>query len=220
MTGLSAKAKQQQELLLEINRTLYDKYGDCHCALNYQTPFQLLVAVILSAQCTDVRVNIVTSTLFEKYPDAEAFANAEPAELEDAIRPAGLFRNKAKSIINAAKDIVDKHAGKVPITMQELTHLAGVGRKTANVILGDAFGVPGFPVDTHVKRVLNRLGAVNSEVPEKIEAEVNKLVPDKYWTNFSHIIILHGRETCNARKPDCENCVLNKICKYYRKNIA
>jgi endonuclease-3 len=220
MTGLSAKAKKQQELLLEINRTLYDKYGDCHCALNYQTPFQLLVAVILSAQCTDIRVNIVTSTLFEKYPDAEAFANAEPAELEDAIRPAGLFRNKAKSIINAAKDIVDKHAGKVPMTMHELTHLAGVGRKTANVILGDAFGVPGFPVDTHVKRVLNRLGAVSSEVPEKIEAEVNKLIPDEYWTNFSHIIILHGRETCNARKPDCENCALNKICKYYRKNAA
>jgi endonuclease-3 len=220
MTGLSAKAKKQQELLLEINRTLYDKYGDCHCALKYQTPFQLLVAVILSAQCTDIRVNIVTSTLFEKYPDAEAFANAEPAELEEAIKPAGLFRNKAKSIINAAKDIVNKHAGKVPMTMQELTHLAGVGRKTANVILGDAFGVPGFPVDTHVKRVLNRLGAVNSEVPEKIEAEVNKLVPDEYWTNFSHIIILHGRDTCNARKPDCENCTLNKICKYYRKNAA
>ncbi|MCP3966207.1 MAG: endonuclease III [Lentisphaerae bacterium] len=205
-------------MLLEVNRILYGKYGDCHCSLDYNNPMQLLVAVILSAQCTDVRVNKITPGLFKKFPDAAALAEVEIENLEEAIKSAGLFRNKAKSIKKAAQSLLEKFDGVVPDTMEGLTSLAGVGRKTANVILGDAFGIPGLPVDTHVKRVLNRIGAVDTDNAEKIEAMVNEVVPPEYWTNLSHMIILHGREICNARKPDCENCILNHICAYYAKS--
>ncbi|MCK4983745.1 MAG: endonuclease III [Victivallaceae bacterium] len=210
-------SRKKQALLAEINQTLFSKYSTCPCPLNYETPFQLLVAVELSAQCTDIRVNLITHELFKKYPDIESLADASLEDVENLIRPGGLFRNKAKNIISAAQSLRDDPAGKVPQTMRELTQLAGIGRKSANVILGVAFNIPGFPVDTHVKRVLKRLGITNSDNPEKIEAEVNALIPDKYWTNLSHMLILHGRETCAARKPDCAKCIINNLCKYYKK---
>ena len=207
---------QTSRQLQEINRILYAKYGDCRCSLNHLNAFQLLVAVILSAQCTDKRVNEVTVNLFRKFPDVKSFATADRNELEQAIMSAGLFRNKAKSIIGASQALLERFSGEVPKTMEALTSLPGVGRKTANVILGDAFEIPGFAVDTHVNRLLNRLGVVKSEVPEKIEAVVNGLLEARYWTNFSHMLILHGRETCHARTPDCEVCILRQHCKYYR----
>lgn len=209
--------KRQKELLKQIHDKLYKQYGELHCTLDYETPVQLLVATILSAQCTDVRVNQVTPALFEKYPDCEAFANAKAEKLEGDIRTCGFFRAKTKSIIEACKGIVERFDGVVPDNMADLVSLHGLGRKTANVILGDAFEVPGFPVDTHVKRVLNRLGSVNSEDPVKIEKEVNAVVEDKYWTNFSHMIIIHGREVCHARKPDCGNCSLLELCPHGQK---
>jgi endonuclease III len=209
--------KGKKALLAEINRTLFSKYRICPCPLNHETPFQLLVAVELSAQCTDIRVNLITRGLFKKYPDIESLANAPLKDVENLIRTGGLFRNKAKNIISAAQSLRDDFGGKVPQTMRELTQLAGIGRKSANVILGVAFDIPGFPVDTHVKRVLKRLGITNSDNPGKIEDEVNALIPDKYWTNLSHMLILHGRESCAARKPDCANCIINNLCKYYKK---
>jgi len=208
--------KERRLLLAEVNRILFSKYGECSCPLKHGNPFQLLVAVELSAQCTDARVNIITRELFKKYPDIESLARASLEDVEEIIRTGGLFRNKAKNIISAARSLRDDFGGKVPQSMKELTELAGIGRKSANVILGNAFNIPGFPVDTHVKRVLKRLGATNSGNPEKIEAEVNAIIPDKYWTNLSHMIILHGRETCAARKPDCVNCIINHLCEYYK----
>jgi endonuclease-3 len=195
------------------------KYGMCGCPLVHETPFQLLVAVELSAQCTDLRVNQITKDLFKHYPDAESMAKASQEHVEELIRSAGLFRNKAKNLIEAAKTIVNEFNGKIPETMKELTSLAGIGRKSANVLLGNAFDIPGFPVDTHVKRVLKRLGITKSDNPEKIEAEVNKLIPSEYWTNLSHMIILHGRETCKARNPDCEHCIINKFCRSYKLSV-
>ena len=218
MAGSRTKPNKNT-LLARINRELFSKYGVCACPLDYKTPFQLLVAVELSAQCTDRRVNLITRELFQEYPDAKNLADAPLEHVEDLIRTGGLFRNKAKNIIAAAQGIMRDFAGEVPQTMQELTKLPGVGRKSANVILGVAFNIPGFPVDTHVKRVLKRLGITASDDPVKIEAEVNSLIPDKYWTNLSHMLILHGRETCAARKPDCANCILNHLCKYYKEVI-
>jgi endonuclease-3 len=215
MTAARTK-KDLKARLAEINNLLFGKYGSCPCPLKHESPFQLLVAVELSAQCTDARVNLITRELFKKYPDAESLADAPLEDIEDLIRAGGLFRNKARNIISAAKSIVEDFGGKVPATMQELTSLAGVGRKSANVLLGNAFNVPGFPVDTHVKRVLKRIGITNSDNPEKIEAEVNALIDEKYWTNLSHLLILHGRETCSARKPDCPNCIIKHLCGYYK----
>jgi endonuclease III len=209
--------KDRKALLAKINDILFSKYSNCPCPLNHESPFQLLVAVELSAQCTDVRVNIITRELFKKYPDIESLANAPLADVEDLIRTGGLFRNKAKNIISAAQSLRDDFAGKVPETMKELIQLAGIGRKSANCVLGNAFNVPGFPVDTHVKRILKRLGITNSDDPVKIEAEVNKLIPDKYWTNLSHMIILHGRDTCTARKPNCPDCIVKHLCRYYKQ---
>ena len=215
MTG-KISAAGRKKLLSEIYRLLYQKYGKLRCKLNYNNPFELLVATILSAQCTDARVNQVTPELFSRFPDAKAFAAAEAADVENAIRTAGLFRNKAKSIMAASRSIMENFNGEVPADMTALTSLPGVGRKTANVALGDAFGIPGFPVDTHVKRTLNRLGATASEAPEKIEAEVNAAIAPEYWVNFSHLLIMHGRETCRAVNPDCGHCLLSAICKYYK----
>jgi endonuclease-3 len=216
MTG-KISAAGREELLSEIYRLLYQKYGRLRCKLNYSNPFELLVATILSAQCTDDRVNQVTTTLFKMFPDAAAFAAAETVDVENAIRTAGLFRNKAKSITTASRRIIENCNGEVPADMAILTSLPGVGRKTANVVLGDAFGIPGFPVDTHVKRVLNRLGVTISADPEKIEAEVNAAIAPELWVNLSHLLITHGRETCRAGNPDCETCLLRAICKYYNK---
>ena len=195
-----------------IVRQLTKLYPDAKCALDYQDPLQLLIATMLSAQCTDVRVNMVTPALFKRFPDSTAFANADQPELEKIIQSTGFFRNKAKSIIACCKEIVEKHGGQVPATMEELKAMPGIGRKTANVVLGNAFGVPGITVDTHVLRLSRRLGLTTMTDPEKVERDLMALLPATEWTMFSHRMIFHGRQVCFARKPNCEGCALNKIC--------
>ena len=191
---------------------LRELYPDAKCALDFRSPLELLVATILSAQCTDERVNKVTPALFAAYPDAAALAAADQAALEKAIHSTGFFRNKAKSIREASADIVAKHGGQVPRTLEELTALRGVGRKTANVVLGNAYGIPGVVVDTHVTRLSHRLGLTNETDPVKIEFALMPLVPRELWTLFSHWLILHGRAVCNARKPLCSQCPISPHC--------
>jgi endonuclease-3 len=195
-----------------IVRLLTTAYPDAHCALRHEGPLQLLVATILSAQCTDARVNLVTPALFARYPDAAAFAGAERRELEGLIRSTGFFRNKARNIIACCKQLVEKHGGEVPATMEELVPLPGIGRKTANVILGNAFGVPGIPVDTHVTRLSRRMGLTEQTHPVKIERDLARLIPEKEWTMFGHRMIFHGRQVCHARRPKCEGCTLAALC--------
>jgi endonuclease III len=195
-----------------IVRGLLRLYPDAQCSLDYQNPLQLLVATILSAQCTDVRVNMVTPTLFARYPDAKALANAEPAELEKLIQSTGFFRNKARSILACCRKMVDEHSGTVPATMDELVPLPGVGRKTANVVLGNAYGIPGITVDTHVGRLSRRMALTEETDPEKVERDLMALIPKKHWTKVSHCMILHGRQVCQARKPNCAGCGLAKVC--------
>jgi endonuclease-3 len=195
-----------------IARILARLYPDARCALDYGNPLQLLIATILSAQCTDVRVNQVTPSLFARYRNAKAFANADPRELETAIQSTGFFRNKARNIIACCKQIVQQHDGEVPSTMENLVPLPGIGRKTANVILGNAFGVPGITVDTHVSRLSRRMGLTKETDPVKIERDLMELIPKKEWIMFSHRMIFHGRQVCYARKPNCNGCALNKVC--------
>ncbi|WP_176014795.1 endonuclease III [Victivallis sp. Marseille-Q1083] len=202
----------QRKRLLQVRERLEAQYGVRECPLEHRSPFQLLVAVVLSAQCKDDRVNLVTKELFRVAPDAERFAELPVEELERLIHSVGLYRAKAANLHAASVKLVREFHGEVPRTMAELTALPGVGRKSANVILGNAFGLPGFPVDTHVKRVLNRLGVVACDVPEKIEAEVNAVVPPEYWKDFSHQLITLGRQICDARKPKCADCFLNDLC--------
>jgi endonuclease-3 len=188
-------------------------YPHATCALRHDNPFQLLISTILSAQCTDVRVNQVTATLYKKYPSPEAFAYASPNELEQDIRPTGFFRNKTKSIIGTSKKIVEEFHGKVPQTMDELLTLPGVARKTANVVLGTAFGIPsGIVVDTHVQRVSGRLDLTKNTDPKKIEQDLMQIIPQEKWILFAHQLIWHGRRVCVARKPRCIECNLEKIC--------
>lgn len=197
----------------KIVAALHKVYPDAHCELNFSNPLELLVATILSAQCTDKRVNIVTEELFKKYRTAKDFAEAKLPELEQAIKTAGFYRNKAKNIQAAARSIVQKHGGKVPTTMEELVELGGVGRKTANVVLGNAFDIQlGIAVDTHVARLSFRFGFTNETDPVKIEEILMKLVPRDEWTLVSHVVIWHGRRRCFARKPDCKNCEILKLC--------
>lgn len=191
---------------------LKKRYPDAKCSLNYKNPLELLIATILSAQCTDERVNIVTKDLFKKYKTAKDYARARPAILEGDIRSTGFYKNKAKSIINCCKKISQNHEGSVPDTLEELVELDGIGRKTANVILGNAFNTPGITVDTHVKRIANRLGLTKNQDPVKIEYDLMELIPQKAWTHFSHLIIFHGRNTCMARKPLCGECVIEDYC--------
>lgn len=193
---------------------LYELYGDCACPLIHETPFQLLAAVMLSAQCKDERVNMVTRQLFALAPDAEQMAKLPVERIREIIHPCGLDNAKSRNLQAAAAMIVERFGGHVPRTMEELTQLPGIGRKSANVILGNAFNIPGFPVDTHVTRLLNRLGMVTSSIPEKIEAAVCRAVPSELWCNFSHLLITHGRQVCPARKPDCDRCPLNSMCKF------
>ena len=189
------------------------EFPDARTELDWKNPLELLVATMLSAQTTDVQVNKVTQDLFAKYLTAEDYAHADPEELEEDIRPTGFYRNKARSLRNMADALVEEHGGEVPSTMQDLVALPGVGRKTANVVLGNAFGVDeGIVVDTHVRRVSGRLGLTENKDPVKIEQDLMKVVPERDWTVFSHLLILHGRRTCKARKPDCPNCILNDIC--------
>jgi endonuclease-3 len=212
------RAAQLVELLPEV-------YPGAHCELDFKTPLQLLIATILSAQCTDKRVNMVTPALFARYRSAADFAASQPGELEKAIQSTGFYRNKTKSIRAAAAAIEKEHRGKVPETMAELHALPGVGRKTANVVLGNAFGKnEGIVVDTHVARLSQRLGLTTAQEPEKIERELMKLIPREHWTNWSHWLIWHGRRRCYARKPDCENCELLRLCpsgkKFIRSGLA
>ncbi len=202
----------QKRRVGKITRELALLYPGAECALLHETPLQLLVATILSAQCTDVRVNLVTPALFARYPDAAAFASADSAELETLIHSTGFFRNKARNIIECCKQIVERHQGEVPRTMDELVQLTGIGRKTANVILGVGHDVPGIPVDTHVSRLSLRMGMTVQKDPVKIERDLMELVPRKEWTRFGLRMILHGRQVCNARKPLCESCSLAPIC--------
>jgi len=195
-----------------INARLAAEHPDAHCELNYDTPFQLAVATILSAQCTDVRVNKVTPGLFAAYPDAAAMAGADIHHVEDLIRSTGFFRNKAKNIVAMANTVMEEYGGQMPRTLDELVALPGVGRKTANVILGNAFGVPGLTVDTHFLRLMRRLGITTSTNAVTVEKQVMPLLDPAEWTMFSHRLIFHGRRVCTARSPHCEECVLADIC--------
>ncbi len=197
----------------EVNKRLAARYPDAHCSLDFTNAFELLIATILSAQSTDARVNIVTKSLFRKYPSPHAFASASQVEMETDVKQTGFFRNKAKAVIACGQAIVERHGGEVPRTMDELVALPGVGRKTANVVLGNAFQTPvGIVVDTHMSRVSARLGLTANTDAEKIEQDLVPLLPKSEWTPFAHRIIYHGRETCIARRPLCEACVLNDIC--------
>ncbi|HJW94264.1 MAG TPA: endonuclease III [Thermoanaerobaculia bacterium] len=206
-------ATKKQERAMEIVHRLKRTYPKAKCSLDFTNAFELLIATMLSAQSTDVRVNIVTKSLFRKYPDPAAFAAASQVEMERDVKQTGFFRNKAKAVIAASKAIMEKHAGEVPRTMDELTQLPGVGRKTANVVLSNALKTPvGIVVDTHVTRVSARLGFTSNSDAEKIEQDLMKLIPQKEWTPFSHRLIYHGRQICIARKPQCASCVLNDVC--------
>jgi endonuclease III len=195
-----------------IVRDLAGLYPEAPCALVFDGPLQLLIATILSAQCTDIRVNLVTPALFTRYPDAAAFANADRAELERLIQSTGFFRNKARNIQLCCQALIAKHSGQVPSTMEELTPLPGVGRKTANVVLGNAFAVPGIPVDTHVGRLSRRMGLTVHDDPVKVERDLMEMIPKKEWTMFGHRMIHHGRRVCHARRPSCAECTLAKFC--------
>lgn len=199
---------------------LDEAYPDATCELNHENAFQLLISTILSAQCTDVRVNQVAETLYKKYPTPEAFAHANPSELEQDIRPTGFFRNKTKSIMGASKAILEHFAGQVPRTMEEMLTLPGAARKTANVVLGTAYGIAsGIVVDTHVIRISNRLDLTRNEDPKKIEMDLMRVIPKEKWIKFSHQIIWHGRRVCQARKPKCVECNLEQICYSKDKTI-
>lgn len=198
----------------EIIKLLSKEISDSRIALKFSNPLELLIATILSSQCTDVKVNQVTQTLFKKYKNAEDYLNVNIKELEEEIRPTGFYRNKAKAIQKCCQELVSRFAGKVPKTMEELVTLPGVGRKTANVILGNAFGIPGIAVDTHVHRVSQRIGLTQKDDPMKIEFDLMEIVPREEWTHFSNLLIWHGRKTCIARKPLCEKCSIKKFCDY------
>jgi endonuclease III len=195
-----------------VVRALAKLYPDARCALHHDGPWQLLVATILSAQCTDVRVNMVTPALYERFPTVRDFADAQARELEALIQSTGFFRNKAKNIKESAKVILEQFGGEVPGNLDDLVTLPGVGRKTANVVLGDCFGVPGITVDTHVGRLSRRLALTVEEDPVKVEQDVMSLIPRKDWTIFSHRMIFHGRQVCLARNPHCDECTLRSFC--------
>ena len=212
-TSLTAKPPAAlRRRALKIRDELAKLYPEAHCALDYQSPLQLLIATILSAQCTDVRVNMVTPALFARYKTVEEFASAKQDDLERIIASTGFFRNKAKNIIDCCKAIVEQHGGEVPGTLDELVKLPGVGRKTANVVLGNAFDVPGITVDTHVGRLSRRLGLTVHEDPVKVEFDLMAIYPPEDWTMLSHRLIFHGRQVCFARNPNCPVCKLNKLC--------
>ena len=202
-------------------KILKEAYPDATCSLDFETPFQIVVAVMLSAQCTDERFNKTTPELFKRCPTIKNFADIDIKELEEVIHPCGFYRNKAKNIKLCAKQVLEKFNGEVPKTMDELLTLAGVGRKSANVILLEAFGIAnGIAVDTHVKRVSNRIGLSHEKGPEKIEQDLLKIFPKDSLKDINHLFIWHGRKTCDSRKPLCENCSVKNFCEYYKKNCT
>ncbi|UXR64875.1 endonuclease III [Bdellovibrio bacteriovorus] len=207
------KVSAKQASVLATIELLKRYYPDAHCALNYKNPFELLVATILSAQCTDERVNMVTPHLFKKYPNPKAMSKAPVESIEEIIRSTGFFKNKAKNLKACATTLVEKHKSEVPQNLEALVELAGVGRKTANVVLGNAYGIPsGIVVDTHVTRLSNRLGWVKTDNAVMIERQLSKLVPQEDWIMLSHYLISHGRAVCKARKPACSHCFLEETC--------
>ncbi len=208
----SESQKAKKERAREIVSILEEEYPKARCHLDYESALELLIGCILSAQCTDKMVNTVTPGLFEKYPTAAHFSRADRLELEDEIHSCGFFRAKAKSIIGCATALAEDHDGVVPKTMDELTKLAGVGRKTANVVLGNYYGVPGIIVDTHIKRLSNRLNLTQNSDPTKIEFDLHKLIPEEKWTFFSNSLGDHGRTVCFARKPKCDDCAVSHLC--------
>lgn len=208
-----------QEKIEKIIKTFKEKYPDPESALNYNNEFELLVATILSAQTTDKQVNKVTSNLFDKYNTPEEFASLKPEELEKEIKSIGLYRNKSKYIVNTAQKLLDEYNGQVPDTREQLTNLSGVGRKTANVVLSCAFTKDAFPVDTHVFRLANRIGLVNSDNVREVEEGLMKVIPQKYWSKMHHWLIFHGREVCKAQNPRCKECKIKNICNYYQNKF-
>ncbi len=208
------KREDLRKRVKKIIEILPKAIPDSRIALKYSNPLELLIATILSAQCTDVKVNQVTPSLFKKYPSAKDYAEGDLAQLEEEIRPTGFYRNKAKSIQRCCQELVKRFGGEIPKTLEELVTLSGVGRKTANVILGNAFGIPGIVVDTHVHRVSRRIGLTKNDDPVKIEFDLMEIVPQEEWTHFSNLLIWHGRRTCVARKPLCGICPIRQWCDY------
>ena len=216
MESLARRRSRAEKILC----ALAERFPDAHCTLDHRNPYELLVATVLAAQCTDKRVNLVTPELFKKYPDAKQLAGAGQADLQELIRSTGFFRNKAKSLAAMAKSLVDCHDGKVPGTLDELTTLAGVGRKTANVIIANCFGGQAIIVDTHCKRLSRRLGLTEESNPDKIELDLQKAVAEGKWSAWSHLMIFHGRGICLARKPRCPECPVEPLCPYDNKTKA
>ncbi|MFQ3549403.1 MAG: endonuclease III [Armatimonadota bacterium] len=209
--------KSRLKKILEI---LEEQYPDAMCTLDFKTPHQLMVAAILAAQSTDKKVNEITPALFEKYPDVYAFAEADQTELEEMVKQSGFYRQKAKSIIESAREIVARHNGVVPDNIDDLIKLSGIGRKTANLIIGDAYGKPAVIVDTHVKRISNRLGLTTNENPDKIEDDLRQILSEEDSTHFNHLIVALGRDICKAPKPKCEICRLIELCPYGQQNMT
>jgi endonuclease-3 len=211
------KNQSHPKMVTNIIKTLSKDIPDSTIALKFSNSLELLIATILSAQCTDVRVNEVTKDLFKRYRSAKDYAEVDIKKLEEDIRPTGFYRNKAKAIQKCCRDLMERFDGEVPKTLEELVTLPGVGRKTANVVLGNVFGIPGIVVDTHVHRVSQRIGLTKNDDPVKIEFDLMKIVPHGEWTHFSNLLVWHGRKTCAARKPLCESCVIRKWCDYGTK---
>ncbi|MCI5892399.1 MAG: endonuclease III [Clostridiales bacterium] len=206
------KIADKKERLMKIIEIFNRTYSDADCTLDYDNPLQLLISTQLAAQCTDKRVNIVTKDLYQKYKDVYDFANADELELQQDIKPTGFFRNKAKNIIGCCRMLVSDYNGEVPSSMEDLLRLPGVGRKTANLVRGDYFGIPGVVVDTHATRLSNRMGFTTNKEPAKIEQDLLKLIPPEYQTSFCHQLVYHGREYCDARRPKCDTCPINMLC--------
>lgn len=204
--------KKKSERAAEIFKVFGQVYEDADCTLDYDNALELLIATQLAAQCTDARVNMVTPSLFKKYPDVYAFAAADELELREDIRSTGFYRNKAKNIIGCCRMLIDEFGGEVPHTMEELLRLPGVGRKTANLVLGDFFGIPGVVVDTHATRLSNRMDLTRESDPYKIELALQKLLPPENWAAFCHCLVYHGREYCTARSPKCDTCPIEHLC--------
>ena len=210
--GKKYRGKTDDKRMLEMIGLLGEEYPDAHCQLNFSSAFELLIATILAAQCTDVMVNQVTQTLFTSYPTPQHYIDAPSQEIEKAIYKTGFFRNKTKSVKKCCQSLIEDHAGQVPSTMEELTALGGVGRKTANCVLGNAFGIPGIVVDTHVKRLAARMGYTAETHPDKIEQDLMKIIPRDEWTHTSHLFGDHGRTYCAAKKPLCDECPVEHLC--------
>lgn len=206
------KIADKKQRLLKIIKVFGEVYADADCTLEYNDPLQLLISTQLAAQCTDKRVNIVTKDLYQKYKNVYDFANADELELQQDIKPTGFFRNKAKNIIGCCRMLISDYGGEVPSAMEDLLRLPGVGRKTANLVRGDYFGIPGVVVDTHATRLANRMGFTTNKEPAKIEQDLLKLIPAEYQTSFCHQLVYHGREFCSARKPKCDSCPINMFC--------